>query len=206
VRALSLLALLGCSAHRYSDGSGLEAQLEREIIALKQRLRSVEEDLSHCGTQAEGSLYASLHQVFAGSAIDVVQRGPATVLSVRMSHLFSDLWEMTQRQEADRHLDLLATAVLLNPDHDVTVIGHTDDRAIPRAHSDRYADALQLSLQLASHVATELAESYEIDETRFTVAGRGSRDPLESNDLPAGQDANARLELILQRRPPPDPG
>ncbi len=194
-----LPALLGCPTHRYLDGSGLEGQLEREVIALKQRVRALEADLATCGaTDVEGSVYAELHQVFTGSEIEVSQRGPATVVTVRVSHLYSDPHTLTFREEADRNLDLIATALALHPDYDVVVTGHTDDRAIPREHLARHPDHRALSLALASAVSAHLSESYDLDATRFTVAGRGARAPLASNDLEAGRDMNQRIEISLQ--------
>ena len=195
-----LLPLLwGCPVHRYPDGSGLEGQLEREVIALKQKLRERESDLATCGAEdVEGSVYSQLHQVFSGSEIQIAQRGPATVITVRVSHLYSDPHALTFREESDRSLDLLATALTLHPQYDITVLGHTDDSSIPGAYTARYPDHVALSLALASSLAAHLTDRYGVASERLTISGRGARAPVASNDLEAGKDVNQRLEVYLQ--------
>lgn len=196
--ALWLLAF-GCPAHRYPDGTGLAGQLEREVIALHQRVRQLEAEVASCGTStAPDPLYAELRQVFQGSEVEVGRDGAVTVLTVRASHVFSDVYALTDRAEAKMTLDLLATALKLHPEVEATVIGHTDDRPLPRQWARTYRGSLELSARMAAAFAARLVRDFALPEARLTVAGRGPYAPVESNDVESGRDANQRLEIHLR--------
>ena len=192
---LAALAMSACAPR-----TDLQSQLEREIVALHQRMQILEEDLAACGTPgAQGSLYATLFQVFSGSAATIDQRGPATVITVRSSHLFTDRYASAFRDEAEGTLDLVATALLLNPEYDISVVGHTNTAPIQPPHNRRYFNHVALSLGLAARLTDHLITNYTVPEERFTVAGRGTWDPRASNQLPDGQDENHRIEIRLVR-------
>ncbi|MBT3221401.1 MAG: hypothetical protein HN348_20140, partial [Proteobacteria bacterium] len=63
IRCLLLLSLLiGCPHQPYSDGRGLEGQLEREVVALHQQLRRLE---ASCGEIGEpDTIFSELHTIF----------------------------------------------------------------------------------------------------------------------------------------------
>lgn len=175
-------------------------------MALDQRLGMLEQDLAACGTPG-GSLYTSLFQVFSGSAAAIDQRGPATIVTIQVSHLFTDPWGTSFRPEADSTMDLLATGLLLNPEYDITVVGHSSTEPIPSSQARRYFNHVALSLGIAARVADQLMTNYDVPEARFTVAGRGTWDPVASNEAPEGRDANHRVEIRLIRsvtHPPPE--
>lgn len=189
------MLLTGCAPKR-----ALQDQLEREVRALDQRLGMLEQDLAQCGMpDGTSRIYSSLFQVFSGSAAVVDQRGPATVVSIQVSHLFTDPWGTSFRDEADSTLDLLATALLLNPEYDITVVGHVSDLPIPASQRRRYFNHVALSLGLAARVADHLMTNYNVPEARFTVAGRGTWDPVAPNTDEPGRDANHRVEIRLIR-------
>ncbi len=192
---LLLVTSFGCAPR-----AALETQLEREVLALSQRMRMLEEDLAACGTpDAQSSLYAELFQVFSGSGVGIEQRGPATVMTLRASQLFTDPWGSSFRPEADPTLDLLATALMLNPEYDIAVVGHTSTAPIPASQRRRYFNHVALSLGLSARVADHLMTNYEVPRTRFTVAGRGTWDSVASNEEDVGRDQNQRVEIHLTR-------
>lgn len=192
------LTLLGCPTHRYPDGTGLAGQLEREVIALHQRVKQLEAEVASCGSStAPDPLYAELRQVFSGSEVEVDRDGGRTVLSVRASHVFSDTWALTDRVEAKMTLDLVATALRLHPEVTALVVGHTNDRPLPRQWQKTYRSNLDLSTRMATAFAARLVREFELPEAQLMVAGRGQYAPVESNDIEAGRDANQRLEIWL---------
>ena len=71
---LPLLAwVFGClPAQTPPPSLGLERQLESEVLALKQRVRLLKEDIKTCeqGTQ-ENLIYSELYQIFAGTEVEV---------------------------------------------------------------------------------------------------------------------------------------
>ena len=78
-------------------------------------------------------------------------------------------------------------------------MGHTSLQPIPPPHNRRYFNHVALSLGLAARLADHLMTNYEVPEERFTVAGRGTWDPVASNSVPEGQDENHRVEVHLIR-------
>lgn len=209
-----LLWLAGCPApHRYPDGTGLEGQLEREVIALSQHVRELEARVEACGATGDpDALYAELQQVFRGSEVEVDRVGNVTVLTIRASHLFADPYRQVLRGEARPTLDLLAIALNLHPDYEVLVVGHVDDRPVPKALARVYATPLELSARLAHAVVDALVEDFGCSPQNLGIAGRGPYRPRASNDLESGRDANLRIEVWLAPRgaawvpadPPPE--
>src|SRR5690606_22878234 len=134
-----LVLALGCGpSHTYRDGRGLEGQLEREVVALQQRVRALEFELAqsvHGGDP--GPIYANLHQLFAGTEISVDRRGGITVVTLPVGHLFADPYNLRFRQECQMSLDLLATALKDYPEQPVVVDGHTDDRMLTSSSARR---------------------------------------------------------------------
>ena len=178
----------------------LQSQLEREILALSQRMTLLEEELATCGTPgAEGSLYAELFQIISPSMAQIDQRGPATVVTFRGSKLFTDDWGSEINPGFDNTLDLLTTALHIHPEYDVTIVGHASTAPIPAPHNRRYFNHMALSLGLAAKLTDHLVTNYTVEAERFTVAGRGTWDPVASNELPDGRDQNHRVEIWLVR-------
>jgi OOP family OmpA-OmpF porin len=87
-------------------------------------------------------------------------------------------------------LDEVALRMRQDPNLDAQVIGYTD--------STGSADANQrLSEQRAEAVREYLVQRHGIDATRITTEGRGSADPVASNDDDAGRRQNRRAVVIL---------
>lgn len=193
-----VLTAAGCATHVYPDGSGLEGQLEKEVVALNQRMRSLEGELATCahgGTP--GPIYANLHQVFAGTDIVVERRGGITVVVVPVGHIFADAYSLRFREESTMSLDLLATALRGHPDHLIVIEGHTDDRMLPAGLVRRFGSHLDLSFQYAAAMMQRLTEDFAVSEDRFAVSGRGRWAPIANNDTQAGQAQNQRVEVHI---------
>jgi outer membrane protein OmpA-like peptidoglycan-associated protein len=86
-------------------------------------------------------------------------------------------------------LDRFATTLNENPATYVTIIGHTDSTG---------GDGINqpLSLDRAAH-ARDYLSARGIDPNRITVEGRAAREPVASNDDPAGRARNRRVEIYV---------
>lgn len=80
----------------------------------------------------------------------------------------------------------------LDPGVRVTIVGHTDSTG-----SDAINDPL--SRERAAAVRDYLA-ARGVSSTRVSVAGRGSHEPVASNDTEAGRAANRRVEIFLSEQ------
>lgn len=199
-RALLLLlpALAGCPPkHEYPDGRGLVGQLEREVIALRQKVSLLEERAATCDEGGPPDpVYMQLVQVFRGSEVQVDRRGNDVILTMPSGLLLNP--DLRVRQESAKALDLLGMALNMNPEHTVTVEAHTSEASLTPALRKAHPDDWALSYAQARAVQRELVYRYQVPEQRFSVVARGSLDPIASNDTPAGQRANERIVITLR--------
>jgi outer membrane protein OmpA-like peptidoglycan-associated protein len=86
-------------------------------------------------------------------------------------------------------LDRFATTLNENPGTYVTIIGHTDNTGGDQINQP-------LSLDRAAHTRDYLA-ARGVDPNRITVEGRAAREPIASNDDPAGRARNRRVEIYV---------
>ena len=86
-------------------------------------------------------------------------------------------------------LDKFATSLAENPSTRITIIGHTDNTG---------SDAINnpLSLERAMHTRDYL-NARGVAASRFNVDGRGSREPVASNDTNSGRAQNRRVEIFV---------
>jgi len=76
----------------------------------------------------------------------------------------------------------------------VIVVGHTDSTKFASGGGDNWT----LSTERAVGIVKLLRESYNIDPTRLTAAGRAKFEPVTSNATPEGRSKNRRTEIILK--------
>lgn len=86
-------------------------------------------------------------------------------------------------------LDKFAASLNDNPATMVTIIGHTDNTG-----SDAINDPL--SRERASRTRDYLT-ARNVAPARFTIDGRGSHEPIASNDTSAGRAKNRRVEIFV---------
>ena len=86
-------------------------------------------------------------------------------------------------------LERFTTTLNENPATTVTIIGHTDSTG---------NDAINqpLSIDRAAHTRDYLA-ARGVSPNRIIVDGRGEREPIASNDDPAGRARNRRVEIYV---------
>ncbi len=86
----------------------------------------------------------------------------------------------------------LATTLKNNPSTSITMIGYTDNTGTDAIN-------IPLSRQRAESVMNYLV-SQGVSSSRFTVEGKGSSDPIASNDTAAGRAQNRRVEIYVGER------
>ncbi|MEZ5397944.1 MAG: hypothetical protein R2724_34970 [Bryobacterales bacterium] len=201
------LTWLGCPK---PPDDGLAQQLNLEVLALQEHLRQSQAELQLCqsGQQTDNPLYTELKKVLPPDHVDVEREGAVTRLVISASHLFGDPYKMSWRDEGNPTVSLLATALQLNGDTQVLVVGHSSDREIPRGYQKVYESNTDWSARMALALANRLSKEFELDPARFTIAGRGPYSPRDSNDVETGRDRNQRLEIWIYPAdaPVPDPG
>jgi outer membrane protein OmpA-like peptidoglycan-associated protein len=90
---------------------------------------------------------------------------------------------------ARSNLSNLAESLKKYGDTEVLIVGHTDATG-----SDAYNQGL--SERRAASAARFLV-TQGVTNTRMRTTGRGELEPIESNDTPAGQALNRRVEIVI---------
>lgn len=197
--AVGVTLLSGCltAGHVYPDGSGIEGQLEREIMACKQQLLLAEEEGQLCGEVNADSeaLYANLVQVLGGMGATVGHDGGVVAVTLPTGELFSERG-LSVRREARPAIDMVATAAMLHKDYEVVIEGHTSDLRAPASLIDAHPTQWHWGFARAQQVAETLQE-YGLEPERISVVARADTRPLATNDTRPGQAANDRVVVYL---------
>jgi chemotaxis protein MotB len=193
--------LAGCSliAQLRPDPEHTQHQLEREMIAQRMRNAQLKEQLSHCTERSQDALdalYTELLQVFRSSEVSVTRRVDAVAITIPGDLLFAS-GTTRIRAEAEQPLSLLAVALSIHGELQVTVVGHTDNRELHGRLEQAHTDNWGLSTARAASVMRKLVSTHALAPARFTVAGRGATKPIADNATSAGQSLNRRVEVLL---------
>ena len=94
-------------------------------------------------------------------------------------------------------LDTFANGLVKNPASTVSIIGHTDSSGTDAVNNP-------LSYNRAS-AARDYLTSRGVALNRFTIDGRGSREPIAANDTSANKAKNRRVEIFVTEPAPPQP-
>jgi chemotaxis protein MotB len=89
----------------------------------------------------------------------------------------------------------VASVLNTNPDINIDIEGHTDDKPI---HTTQFPDNWSLSTARATSIAHVLIDEYTVSPTRLVASGRSSYHPVASNATPEGRAQNRRTEIILE--------
>lgn len=199
----SLVALgagaLAAPALAASKDDELIDQLDREVLALKERIKIQEHQLEECGSGVAAKpdpIFPELVQVYSGSGVQVKRKGGRTLVIIPSDTLFA--WDTGGlREEGAFALDLAATALGIHAEHTVLVTAHTDGQPPPKSLVRRYPTDWELSLGLAWMVGNALMTTYKLAPRRITLAGRGNADPNDTDDTPEGRAQNRRVVLTI---------
>ena len=90
-------------------------------------------------------------------------------------------------------LDRFAVGLRDNPNSDLRIVGHTDNTGTD-------ANNNPLSVERATSTRSYLT-SRGVSSSRVQVEGRGSYQPIASNDTVDGRSRNRRVEILVGERP-----
>lgn len=132
---------------------------------------------------------SKLRQRLQNSGVSVTRVGDSIVLNMPSNITF----DTDQSDVKPGFYDTLNSVALVFQEFDQTyidVIGHTDSDG-----SDDYN--YDLSRRRASSVARYLS-AQQLNPDRFSVEGRGEREPIASNASASGKAQNRRVEITIQ--------
>lgn len=133
-----------------------------------------------------------IQQQTRGTGVEVNRTADNRLQVVIPGDIAFDSGQAAIRPNFRSALDNFAQSLQQNPSSTVTIIGHTDSTGSPAMNEP-------LSLQRADATRDYLA-SRGVASNRFSIDGRGSREPIASNDTEAGRARNRRVEIFLGDR------
>ena len=132
---------------------------------------------------------AKLRQRLQNSGVSVTRVGDTIVLNMPSNITF----DSDQSDVKPGFYDTLNSVALVFQEYDqsyIDVVGHTDADG-----SDDYN--YDLSRRRAASVAQYLS-AQQLNPNRFSVEGRGEREPIASNASASGKAQNRRVEITIQ--------
>lgn len=169
-------------------------QLDREVIALKQRISLLEGQ--SCTEMEPPQIYAELVQVYADSPVRVERELEEVRVFFAADLLFAA--DSTRvREEALPTLDLLATALKLHA-VEVTVVGYADSELLPSNLRKLWPSPWEWTAARAVAVVHELVDRYGVPKGRVIAAGRGDSNPVSPSDTPEGRALNRRILVVIR--------
>lgn len=174
----------------------LIGQLDREVIALRQKVEALEERARTCTTSAPLPVYGELAAVFSGQEATVERAGGGVTVTIPLDTLFSPEGREL-REEAAPLVDLLATALLLHPELRVTVVAHAAG-TIPATLKKLYPTQWEFSAWRAASVVRVLIERFSIPAARLTAAARADVEADTSQATPDGRYRDRRIVFLIE--------
>jgi len=131
----------------------------------------------------------AMEQATRGTGIQVSQTGDNRLKLEIPSDVSFDTGRADIKPNLRPILDRFASTLNENPAASVTIVGHTDSTG---------SDAVNepLSLERAAHTRDYLA-SRGVAPNRVVIEGRGSHEPVTSNDDASGRARNRRVEIYV---------
>ena len=128
-----------------------------------------------------------IKDVLPGAEVERVGEGIKITLSENMVNFAFNSAELTS--SAKTNLDKLATVLINNPDTNINIYGHTDNKGTAQVNQ-------KISENRANSVKNYLI-SKGIASSRMITMGRGFSEPIASNDTDAGRAQNRRVEFAI---------
>jgi chemotaxis protein MotB len=171
-------------------------QLSSDLQKREQRLKEVE-DILRKRDEATNALKDKLQKALLGfqqNGLTVDIRNGKVYVSLTDKLLFpSGSIVIDERGKAA--LKQLAAVLNKEPDINMAVEGHTDDKKV--INLGQIKDNWDLSVLRATSVTRYLTEVEKIDPKRLTATGKGQFQPIDPADNNDARTKNRRIEIVL---------
>ena len=135
-----------------------------------------------------------MEQATAGTGIAVTQTSDNQLKLNIPSDISFDVGRTDIKPNFRNVLDTFASGLSNNANSKVTIVGHTDGTGTDAVNNP-------LSINRAASVRDYL-RTRGVAANRFNIEGRGSREPIASNDTTANKAKNRRVEIFVAEPAP----
>lgn len=172
------------------------SQLSSDLRKREQRLKEVE-DILRKRDEATNALKDKLQKALLGfqqSGLSVDIRNGKVYVSLTDKLLFPS-GSIVIDEKGKAALKQLAAVLNKEPDINMAVEGHTDDKKV--INLGKIKDNWDLSVLRATSVTRYLTEVENIDPKRLTATGKSQYQPIDPADSNEARAKNRRIEIVL---------
>lgn len=180
----------------YSASSSKVTELSSDLQKREARLKEVEEILRK-RDEATNALRDKLQKALLGfqqSGLSVDIRNGKVYVSLTDKLLFPS-GSIIIDEKGKQALKSLADVLNKEPDINIAVEGHTDDKKVKNL--GQIKDNWDLSVLRSTSVTRYLTEVEMVDPHRLTATGKGEFQPIDPGQTPESLSKNRRIEIVL---------
>ncbi len=182
--------------NNFSASSSKVNQLSGDLKKREERLKEVEDAL-HKRDEATNALRDKLQKALLGfqqSGLTVDIRNGKVYVSLADKLLFPS-GSIVIDSKGKQALEQLAIVLNKEPDINIAVEGHTDDKKV--INLGQIKDNWDLSVLRSTSVCRYLTEVEKVDPHRLTATGKSEFQPIDSAETPEARTKNRRIEIVL---------
>ncbi|HEY8783146.1 MAG TPA: OmpA family protein [Mucilaginibacter sp.] len=180
----------------FNNSSSRVTELSSNLKKREARLKEVEDAL-HKRDEATNALKNKLQQALLGfqnSGLSVDIRNGKVYVSLADKLLFPS-GSIVIDERGKMALKQLAAVLNKEPDINIAVEGHTDDKKV--INLGQIKDNWDLSVMRATSVCRYLTQEENVDPHRLTATGKSEFQPIDPNDNSVDRAKNRRIEIVL---------
>lgn len=176
----------------------LNALLNQKKNELNERERTINELQQMINAQNEKvrKLLSSVKDALLGFSSDelTVREKDGKVYVAMSDKLLFQSGSARLDKRGEEALGKLAEVLNKQPDIDVFIEGHTDNKPI---NTVQFKDNWDLSVIRATSVVRILIKNYNVNPLQIQPSGRGEYMPVDDNETAEGRSKNRRTEIIM---------
>lgn len=182
--------------NKYNATTSRVTQLSGDLQKREARLKEVE-DILRKRDEATNALKEKLQKALLGfqqSGLSVDIRNGKVYVSLTDKLLFPS-GSIVIDTKGKQALKQLAAVLNKEPDINIAVEGHTDDKKV--INLGQIKDNWDLSVLRSTSVTRYLTEVEKIDPHRLTATGKSEFQPIDQGNTPEALARNRRIEIVL---------
>lgn len=145
------------------------------------------------------SLIDDALESFEGKGLSITQRDGKIYVSMDEKLLFES-GKAEVSHDGERAIRQIARVLENNPDINITIEGHTDNKGYIAKKDAQIVDNWDLSVKRATEVVRIMLKGSSMSPARITAAGRSQYVPLAKGNSEQARAQNRRTEIILTPR------
>ncbi|MEZ5041009.1 MAG: OmpA family protein [Saprospiraceae bacterium] len=171
-----------------------EAELAEKLQAVKRIQQLIKDSETNITAVSSELLDAISAYDSEGYSIEIISGKIVVAMTEEM--LFRTGSTSRMNPDGVKAIESLCTILKKYPALSIEVVGHTDNRPVPRDGLDRW----NYSTLRAATITKMMVEDFEINPNQVIAAGKGDYAPRASNETAEGRAKNKRVELVISPR------